>query len=257
MITVYLYLKILHDGYLLNTIIRRKYGSVYSCDLDLALYPFDYQQCFMNLRLTSALKTFLVFNATSSRVINEANNLLLEYKVGEVWMEYSNSGMYSEARVLFPLTRRSGYAILNIYIPTLVLLLVSYLTLFFRPSNFDVRMMSALTVQLVIATLFSQVSSSLPKTSYFKMVDVWFLFCIGLTFLVIAFHAGIDFVINKEEEEIPGPRPGWVGHNIGNGTMKNQLKFNQRRLSFSAVTQVPKASAAVFTRITAASDLSD
>lgn len=77
-------------------------------------------------------------------------------------MEFNNSGMYSETRVLFPLTHRSGYAILNIYIPTLVLLLVSYMTLFFRPSNFDVRMMSALTVQLVIATLFSQVGAGSP-----------------------------------------------------------------------------------------------
>lgn len=64
--------------------ISRKYGSVYSCDLDLALYPFDNQQCFMNFRLTSALKTFLVFNANNSSVINEANNLLLEYKVSEI-----------------------------------------------------------------------------------------------------------------------------------------------------------------------------
>lgn len=63
--------------------ISRKYGSVYSCDLDLALYPFDSQQCFMNLRLTSALKTFLVFNTDNSNVKNEANNLLLEYKVRE------------------------------------------------------------------------------------------------------------------------------------------------------------------------------
>ncbi|KAK3856766.1 hypothetical protein Pcinc_036931 [Petrolisthes cinctipes] len=53
-------------------------------------------------------------------------------------------------------------------------------------------MMAALTVQLVIATLFSQVSASLPKTSYFKMVDIWLIFCIGITFLVILFHALID-----------------------------------------------------------------
>lgn len=72
-------------------------------------------------------------------------------------MKHDTSGMYSEVLVLVPLTRRYGYAILNIYIPTLVLLLVSYMTLHFRPSNFEVRMMSALTVQLVIATLFSQV----------------------------------------------------------------------------------------------------
>ncbi|KAK8752214.1 hypothetical protein OTU49_012524, partial [Cherax quadricarinatus] len=162
---------------------KRKYGTVYMCDLDLVLYPFDVQECYMQLRITSATKSFLVFETQQSVVNISANKLLLEYEVGMVTLLHGSSRMYSEVRVRVPLTRRSGYAILTIYIPTLVLLVVSYITLFFRPTIFDTRMMSALTVQLVIATLFSQVSASLPKTSYFKMVDVWLLFCIAITFL--------------------------------------------------------------------------
>lgn len=52
--------------------------------------------------------------------------------------------------------------------------------------------MTALTALLVLATLFTQVSASLPKTSYFKMVDIWLLFCIMTIFLIIIFHAIID-----------------------------------------------------------------
>ena len=52
--------------------------------------------------------------------------------------------------------------------------------------------MTALTALLVLATLFTQVSASLPKTSYFKMVDIWLLFCIITIFLIIIFHAIID-----------------------------------------------------------------
>lgn len=37
-----------------------------------------------------------------------------------------------------------------------------------------------------------QVSASLPKTSYFKMVDLWLIFCIGITFLTIIFHVLVD-----------------------------------------------------------------
>lgn len=32
----------------------------------------------------------------------------------------------------------------------------------------------------------------MPKTSYFKRVDVWLLFCIFTTFLIIVFHIVID-----------------------------------------------------------------
>lgn len=62
---------------------RRKYGTVFMCDLDLALYPFDAQECFMHLRITSASKSFLVFDTSTSSVNNSASNLLLEYAVSE------------------------------------------------------------------------------------------------------------------------------------------------------------------------------
>ena len=56
--------------------------------------------------------------------------------------------------------------------------------------------MTALTSLLVLATLFTQVSASLPKTSYFKMVDIWLLFCILVIFIIIIFHTLIDFQVD-------------------------------------------------------------
>ncbi|XP_042874326.1 glycine receptor subunit alphaZ1-like [Penaeus japonicus] len=79
------------------------------------------------------------------------------------------------------------------------MLIISYLTLFFVSDNFEVRVMTSLTTLLVMATLFTQVSSSLPKTSYFKLVDVWLLFCIFSTFLVIVFHVLIDLSLHNED----------------------------------------------------------
>lgn len=181
-----------------NTLtITRKYGTVYKCNFNLALYPFDVQQCEMELRITSELKSFLAFDVANSSVQYLSNPFLIEYEVGwrmsgcllawlvgwfvnsnvlvsvfpaslllqvgTVLMVHDNSGRYSEARVVVPLARRYGYAILTIYTPTLVLLVVSYTTLFFRTSIFDTRMMAALTVQLVIATLFSQVRAGQVK----------------------------------------------------------------------------------------------
>lgn len=59
--------------------------------------------------------------------------------------------------------------------------------------------MTALTALLVLATLFTQVSASLPKTSYFKMVDIWLLFCIILIFFIIIFHTIIDLQVDYDE----------------------------------------------------------
>ena len=53
---------------------------------------------------------------------------------------------------------------------------------------------------------FLKVSSSLPKTSYFKMVDIWLLFCIGMIFIIIIFHAIIDnYLPDTPENSLNGP----------------------------------------------------
>lgn len=57
-------------------------------------------------------------------------------------------------------------------------------------------------------------SASLPKTSYFKMVDVWLIFCIGITFLVIIFHVVVDNILYGNEH--PGGVKVWVSSK-GNG----------------------------------------
>lgn len=65
--------------------------------------------------------------------------------------------------------------------------------------------MTALTSLLVLATLFTQVSASLPKTSYFKMVDIWLLFCIILIFFIIVFHTIIDLKVDYSNFQMFNP----------------------------------------------------
>ncbi|XP_037781088.1 glutamate-gated chloride channel alpha-like [Penaeus monodon] len=170
----------------------RKYSTVYTCNFDLVLYPFDIQNCYMVLQVLSASSDYLIYDAGGSSVEYLGPTLLVEYGIGRIDLQVDNATQYAVARVRIELIRRYGYAMLNIYIPSLTLLIISYVTLFFRPSIFEVRVMTALTSLLVLATLFTQVSASLPKTSYFKMVDIWLLFCIVLIFFIILFHTVID-----------------------------------------------------------------
>lgn len=79
---------------------------------------------------------------------------------------------FSQLMVRVPLSRRYGYAILNIYIPSFILLVISYVSLYFQPHIFEVRVMSVLTVLLVTATLFTQVSVMLQhmRTINFRII---------------------------------------------------------------------------------------
>lgn len=54
----------------------------------------------------------------------------------------------------------------------------------------------SVTTLLVLYTLFSQTSDSLPPTAYIKMIDVWFFACILLLFAVIVTHVYVEHLEN-------------------------------------------------------------
>ena len=94
-----------------------------------------------------------------------------------VWLVYCSS------QRLF--IRRLLGTILTVYIPTLLLIIISHMTNYFKPFFFEAVVTVNLTVLLVLATMFISVSENLPKTSYIKMVDVWLIFNLMIPFFEV------------------------------------------------------------------------
>ena len=59
-----------------------------------------------------------------------------------------------------------------------------------------------LTSMLVLTTIFIDVSNSLPKTSYIKMVDIWLIFAQLVPFLEVLLHSWMDMLRVDEDREI-------------------------------------------------------
>ena len=103
--------------------------------------------------------------------------------------------------VVVVLGRRLLGTLLTVYIPTMLLITISYSTNFFKPFFFEAVVAVNLTCMLVrgmlqkikivfkkskvLATMFVSVSDSLPKTSYIKMVDVWLITSLLIPFFEV------------------------------------------------------------------------
>ncbi|XP_037783903.1 uncharacterized protein LOC119580071 [Penaeus monodon] len=183
--------------------IRRKYSETFQCEFDLSMYPFDHQECHLVLTMLSASSRLLVFHENISEAVFVGNPHLVEYTVGRVSVDVMNQNDFAVMHVKISLVRRAGHILMNVYIPSMLLLVVSYVTLYFRVGIFQARVLGTLTALLVMATLFTQASSHLPKTSYFKMVDVWLLTCIVVIFIIIVFHVLIDRAFERAERAPP------------------------------------------------------
>lgn len=65
--------------------------------------------------------------------------------------------------------------LLTTYMPSLLLILTTYATTFFKPFYFEAAVTVNLTTMLVMTTIFTGLMDKLPPTAYVKMIDIWLI----------------------------------------------------------------------------------
>lgn len=161
----------------------REWTLVILCHYDLTNYPFDTQRCPLSLLLakyTSDLFVVGVGNYTFS-----GNRRHHQYELRYISIHNFTMEGYAGQRLMLVLRNQYIYYISAAYVPSCMLLVISYLTYYYTLEDFQTRITVALTALLVLATLFSELVGGLPKTSYLKLIDVWFLACIVANFCMV------------------------------------------------------------------------
>ena len=80
------------------------------------------------------------------------------------------------------LRRKLLSVLMSTYLPSLLLMMITFATTFFKPFFFEAALTVNLTNMLVMTTIFISVMEKLPLTSYPKMIDIWLIFCQLLPF---------------------------------------------------------------------------
>ena len=73
--------------------------------------------------------------------------------------------------------RKITSEMMTTYLPSVLLMMITFATTFFKPYFFEAALTVNLTNMLVMTTIFTSVMEKLPLTSYPKMIDVWLIFC--------------------------------------------------------------------------------
>jgi len=160
------------------------------CDYELKWYPFDIQNCILVFQVTKS-------SSPQIRLISKDLNYLgkkylTQYQVMKSVMKVETIGDSLQLVVEITLGRQLLGTVLNIFIPTIVLNIISYTTNFYKDKFFETVVAINLTTMLVIVTLFVSVSENLPATSYMKMMDIWLLFNLLVPFILIIIHTYME-----------------------------------------------------------------
>ena len=94
-----------------------------------------------------------------------------------------NNGTVVQAE--FKFQRKIMYHLANTYLPTISLLVITEITLFFDESKLEMAVTLSVTVMLVMYTLYQSISLTIPMTAYLKLIDNWLIFCLLVPFFIV------------------------------------------------------------------------
>jgi hypothetical protein len=108
---------------------------------------------------------------------------------------------------------------LTTYLPSILLMLITYATTFFKPFFFEAALTVNLTNMLVMTTLFIGVMQSLPTTAYVKMIDIWLIGCQVLPFTEVVLLTAMEYYRDEDDIEEP-PTNAATQTDTGSGSHK-------------------------------------
>ena len=106
-----------------------------------------------------------------------------------------NLYLYKSKQLVFMsivLKRKVATELLTTYLPTILLLLITFVTIFFDKDLFGDAIAVNLTIMLVMTTIFTSKIEELPPTSDMKMIDIWLIFCLVVPFLEVILRTAIE-----------------------------------------------------------------
>ena len=97
------------------------------------------------------------------------------------------------------LKRKITMELLTTFLPTVLLLLITFTTIFFDKDLFGDALAVNLTIMLVMTTIFTSKIEELPPTSDTKMIDIWLIGCLLVPFTEVVLRTIIEVFANCDQ----------------------------------------------------------
>ena len=101
--------------------------------------------------------------------------------------------------MMITLKRKIMSEMMTTYFPSLLLMMITYATTFFKPFFFEAALSVNLTTMLVMTTIFISKMESLPPTSDIKMIDIWLVLCQIVPFVEVMLLTAMEY--NREDRK--------------------------------------------------------
>ena len=125
-------------------------------------------------------------------------------------MEKLATGAYQRLSLSFRLQRNIGYFIFQTYLPSILIVMLSWISFWINHEATSARVALGITTVLTMTTISTGVRSSLPRISYVKAIDVYLVMCFVFVFAALLEYAAVNYTFwgarAKKKSKKLGPR---------------------------------------------------
>nr|XP_027216415.1 glycine receptor subunit alpha-2-like [Penaeus vannamei] len=108
-------------------------------------------------------------------------------------------GTYPALAFRVHLTRQITYVLLQVYLPSGLFVVVSFVSLLVPPDAIPGRMTLCITTILTMSALLGVAMQSTPQVSYTRAIDIWLLVCLSIVSAVLL-EFGIVIKLREREK---------------------------------------------------------
>ncbi|XP_038079343.1 glycine receptor subunit alpha-4-like [Patiria miniata] len=175
-----------------------------SCSMDFHRFPMDSQGCEIELEGFEYTTDDLIYHWDIEMPVEYHHNHL---KLPQYNLDGSNvhtcsrvlrTGNYSCIGLRLIFSRKIGYYMLQTYVPSVLLVVMSWVSFWIQIKGSPARVALGVTTVLTMITTTNGVRQNLPPVSYIKAIDVWFAFCLLFVIGALMEFALVHYLVDHK-----------------------------------------------------------
>lgn len=190
------FLRIDHTGEVYRSI---RLTVTSSCPMKLQYFPMDRQQCTIEAESYGYNVKDIIYRWARSNAVERDKTISLpQFDISrteqKTRIEELSSGTYSRLVAEIHFARRMGYYLIQIYIPSSLIVVISWVSFWLHRNASPARVQLGVTTVLTMTTLMSSTNAALPKISYVKSIDVFLGTCFVMVFAALLEYATVGYL---------------------------------------------------------------
>ncbi|KTG05850.1 hypothetical protein cypCar_00016120 [Cyprinus carpio] len=118
---------------------------------------------------------------------------IVDYKLISKNVVFS-TGSYPRLSLSFKLKRNIGYFILQTYMPSILITILSWVSFWINYDASAARVALGITTVLTMTTINTHLRETLPKIPYVKAIDMYLMGCFVFVFLALLEYAFVNYI---------------------------------------------------------------